>query len=123
MFGKIIEGGQTALDLFVRRHGLLAQNIAHLETPGYRPKDLDFQSALEAAFEPQGSGAAASALGSDGHVVTDTRTAAGRDGNAVDLDRESAKIAQNSLRYDATTRIIAHKLAALKFVVSDGGRP
>lgn len=118
MFGKIIEGGERALDFFVRRHGLLAQNIAHLETPNYRPKDLDFKSALEAAFEPGGAKTAG-----EGEIVTDTRTAPGRDGNAVDLDRESAKLAQNSLRYDATTRIIAHRLALLKHAVTDGGRP
>jgi len=137
MFGKVIEGGTRALDFFLRRHGLIAQNLAHIETPGYKPQDLDFSAALESAFKESDSGMAGGAGHTsatqkghfpapnalrDGHVVTDNGAPAGRDGNAVDLDRESAKLAENNLRYDATTRIIAHRLQLLKHAVSDGGR-
>ena len=134
MFGKVIEGGTRALDFFLRRHSLIAQNLAHIETPGYKPQDLDFSAALESAFRESGAGAADAATAPqkghfpapsalrDGVVVTDGSTPAGRDGNAVDLDRESAKLAENNLRYEATTRIIAHRLALLKYTVTDGGR-
>ena len=137
MFGKVIEGGSRALDFFLRRHGLIAQNLAHIETPGYKPQDLDFSAALESAFKETNSGMAGGAGATtatqkghfpapnalrDGHVVTDNSTPAGRDGNAVDLDRESAKLAENNLRYDATTSIIAHWLSLLKYTVTEGGR-
>ena len=54
MFDKVVQGGTRALDLFMRRHTLIAQNLAHIETPNYRPQDLDFKSALEAAFGQSG---------------------------------------------------------------------
>jgi flagellar basal-body rod protein FlgB len=130
LFGRIVEGLGRSLDLFVRRHGLIAQNLAHLETPGYRPQDLDFARALELAF----AGAArreaprharhiplASPM-DDGEVVTDTRGSPGRDGNAVDLDRETARLMENGLRFDVATRILGHRLSLLKYVVTEGGK-
>jgi flagellar basal-body rod protein FlgB len=130
MFGHIVAGAERALDFLVRRHALIAQNLAHIETPGYRPQELDFRAALEAAFrsepapakERPGHFAASSPL-RDGMVLTDPHAVAGRDGNAVDLDRESAKLAENSLRHDAATRILAHRLSLLRFAATDGGHP
>lgn len=111
VFGKFVDGATRSLDLLLRRHALLAQNLAHLDTPGYRARDLDFAGALEAAF----AGAPA-----DGWVV-EVQAPPGVDGNTVDLDRESTKMAENSLRYDAVTRVLAHRLALLKYVVTEGG--
>ena len=136
MFGKVIEGGTRALDFFLRRHALVAQNLAHIETPNYRAQDLDFGAALDTAFREAEQGGAVSATTRatapghfpapnalrDGIVVTDPSTPAGRDGNSVDIDRESAKLSENALRYDATTRIVAHRLAMLQNVVTEGGR-
>ena len=42
------------------------------------------------------------------------------DGNAVDLDRTMAGMAENSLQYGASARAAGKKLAILRYVVSDG---
>jgi flagellar basal-body rod protein FlgB len=81
------------------RQRVLAQNIAHADTPGYRPRDLpDFarlvarqggtavglartdQRHLAAAQEPRGR-------------VDRQATDASPNGNAVSLDREAVKVA------------------------------
>jgi flagellar basal-body rod protein FlgB len=129
LFGRVIEGVGRSLDLFLRRHALVTQNLAHLDTPGYIPKDLDFAHALEAAFRKPGPKVTLrpghlplSSPFEEGRVEEDLRSAPGRDGNAVDLDRETTRMVENSLRFDAASRILAHKLALLKYVVTEGGK-
>ena len=45
----------AALEVRAQRMGLLASNIANASTPGFKAKDLDFQSALAAAEQADGS--------------------------------------------------------------------
>jgi flagellar basal-body rod protein FlgB len=35
------------LDVSAQRHQLIASNLANIDTPGYRTRDLDFRAALE----------------------------------------------------------------------------
>jgi flagellar basal-body rod protein FlgB len=127
-FGPIIDGVAHSLDLFVRRHGVISQNLAHLDTPGYRAHDLEFQQALEAAFQRRPPERPANPrhlpVGSAlerGEVVEDPHAVAGRDGNTVDLDRETARLAQNGIRYETGVRLVERKLALLKYAVTEGG--
>ncbi len=46
--------------------------------------------------------------------------APGLDGNAVDLDRTTAAIAENALQYGAAAKAAGKKLAILRYVASDG---
>ena len=77
------------------RQSVLAANVANANTPGYRPKDVDFHSALRAAF----------ATGSDVETApispTESTTAMRADGNGIDIDVEASKLAQNGLEYQA----------------------
>lgn len=47
-------------------------------------------------------------------------SAPGLDGNAVDLDRASASLAENALQYGAAAKAVGKKLAILKYAASDG---
>ncbi len=54
-----LEGVARALTVHARRHGVLAENVANLETPGFHARDTDFRRALEAAFSTARAGEAA----------------------------------------------------------------
>src|ERR1044071_9542408 len=95
-----------ALDYHLERHTVLSSNIAHVDTPGYRPHDLrrvdpaqSFDNALSVAMERTNTAhfqlpnADAAAL--EGRVFQDNSGGAGNDGNYVSLDREAAKVAAN----------------------------
>ncbi len=47
IFGKTFDVIQKALELRSRRNALLASNIANVDTPGFREKDLDFNGLME----------------------------------------------------------------------------
>lgn len=56
-------------------------------------------------------------MGAEGAAPT---AAAGLDGNAVDVDRALAAVAENALQYGAAARAAQKKLAILRYVASDG---
>ena len=49
----ILEG---ALDGLSRRESLIASNLANIDTPGYRPQSIDFESTLRSEMASQGLG-------------------------------------------------------------------
>lgn len=118
-----------ALSLRAERQRLIASNIANADTPGYQARDFSVGSALRA------SGAA----GGGSTVVTLSATAQGHldlngqapsstpepqllyaspsqtnlDSNTVDLDRERASFADNTVQYEASLRFISSQVRTL----------
>jgi flagellar basal-body rod protein FlgB len=99
-----------------RRQGLLAQNIANTNTPGYRPRDLKpFVAALA------GTGAVAPIRTQPNHLAgvsgqteaeTEPRPAArAPDGNAVALDDQLIKVASTETTHALVTTIYKKYLA------------
>lgn len=54
---RILEG---ALDGLSQRESLIASNMANIDTPGYRPQSIDFESTLRAELDKQSAGLASS---------------------------------------------------------------
>lgn len=103
---------------------MLASNVAHVDTPGFKPKDLErvsfnesFNTALRVTHERHMGGAPASF--ENGRVFTDLSAGGGKDGNFVSLDREAAKVAANQMRYDVVSAVASSELRALTFAASD----
>jgi flagellar basal-body rod protein FlgB len=117
-----------ALVLRSERQRLIASNIANADTPGYVARDMDFASALReaTAFASPGSAQAtrpgvrpgplhASAAGhlqplagmrAEANLRYATPSQTNLDRNTVDMDRERASFADNSVKYEATLRFI-----------------
>ena len=53
-------------------------------------------------------------------IVAARGTAAGLDGNAVDVDRALAAVAENAIQYGAAARAAGKKIAILRYAASDG---
>ena len=48
LFDRTLTQLERSLDVRLVRHGALAGNVANADTPGYRPKDVDFKAAMGA---------------------------------------------------------------------------
>jgi flagellar basal-body rod protein FlgB len=106
-----------ALVLRSERQRLIASNIANADTPGYVAKDMDFASALRQATG-QGATPGQMAATTRGHLQPTagargepglryaTASQTNLDRNTVDMDRERASFADNSVKYEATLRFI-----------------
>ncbi len=117
-----------ALALRSERQRLIASNIANADTPGYVARDMNFAQALRdasgggetsggtAAARPAASRAAsqpghipigAPAGGSYSNLLYATPSQTNLDRNTVDMDRERASFADNTVKYEATLRFIS----------------
>jgi len=109
-----------ALSLRSERQRLIASNIANADTPGYVARDLDFAQALRQAtgtLQPArmlqvsqpghlGGVGGAGGAGGVGNLTYATAAQTNLDRNTVDMDRERASFADNSVKYEATLRFI-----------------
>lgn len=84
------------------RHEALAGNLANVNTPGYRRRDVDFHSALQAAMPGGRDAVAATPIA----ATVDAAAAMRPDGNSVDVDSEAANLAQNALEYQALAQVL-----------------
>lgn len=87
----------AALELRSQRMGMLAGNIANAATPGYKARDIDFASALEARLNGTGE---EQALG--GATRYRIPVMPSLDGNTVEMATEQAAFAENAVAYTAT---------------------
>jgi len=132
MIGKIdqyLGFHETALSLRAQRQELLASNIANADTPNYKARDIDFNSALQGALASKGAAFSPLATTNSGHLgrgaPTGDMLANGTpvlyrgvvqgsvDGNTVDMDVERNQFADNGLRYEAGITMINHQIKGL----------
>ena len=136
LFDKTMTVLERALDARLAHQNVLAGNLANVDTPGYRPREIDFTAAMTTAQQDVSSVEAPRApVVTMGEAVAEAPparndltaaitngqgSAAGLDGNAVDLDRTMVAMAENAIQYGAAARAAAKKLAILRYVASDG---
>ncbi len=111
-----------ALRVRSQRAELLASNLANTDTPNYKARDIDFQSAMKMAASNQSSGMAST---NSKHFQTSTaqfnspavqyRTAMqdSLDGNTVDEQIEQAEFMQNSVQYQASLNFLGARFKGL----------
>lgn len=97
------------MDLLAQRQKLVAANIANLDTPGYRAKDLDFQFEYM-SLQP---GAVPNVIEAEGLTVRN-------DGNNVSLDREARLLAENALRFNVASNLMRGELRTIKKAIDEG---
>ena len=114
----------AGLDVTLHRQNVIMGNVANLDTPGYIPRDVQFGDALREAQAAQAAGpVGGQGLGPalSAHTVERPDRQPGPTGNAVELDVQMGRLAQNSTLYGAASRGITRKLALMRYVVSEGG--
>lgn len=124
---KLLGIQQYTLGVRTQRAEMIANNLANADTPGYKAKDIDFQTALAQAKR-----------GMDSHSLTRTHErhfnvdieATGKekfrvpnqpdtgDGNTVDVQLEQNLYAQNALEYEMTMNFLDGKISGVKKALS-----
>jgi flagellar basal-body rod protein FlgB len=94
-----------ALDGISVRQNVVADNIANVDTPGFRARAVDFESSLRAAVGRGGFSPA------DLQVTTSpTATPVGVNGNNVDLRKETMAAMQSVFQYQLVSRSAGDRL-------------
>ena len=97
------------MDLLSARQKLVASNIANVDTPGYKTKDIDFQF----EFLSLAQGGTPNVVDAPGLVVKN-------DGNNVSMDREARLLAENALRFNLASTLMRSQLKLVNTAIQEG---
>jgi flagellar basal-body rod protein FlgB len=96
------------------REQVITANMANVDTPGYRTKDVNFKQTLLSATSDVG----------EAHLTPVVSTVNGLlerpDGNNVDLDRESLLLAQSQLQYQMGVQLVKSQFHQLLSAINGG---
>jgi flagellar basal-body rod protein FlgB len=111
----LVDSTQQLLEAAMRgswqRQTALTNNIANADTPGYRPEDVNFESALQGALNSAESPAQM-------QFQAELRPQqAGPNGAAVSVDQEAARLAENGLDYQALTNVIGARNTIIRSAI------
>jgi flagellar basal-body rod protein FlgB len=130
--GRTLQTSKNALEVYSDRERVHARNIANAETPGYRSQQVRFEEDLQLALRTD----------TDGHLATtNPRHVGGGEAlphgtveyrnpesewnangvNDVDIDREMADVARNTMRFTVTAELVRQAYQGLRKAIH--GRP
>jgi len=123
----MVEALSRFLDVDVARHKLITSNLANIDTPGYRTRDLDFHAELarasvEAVRDEWGSYASVSTPSGSNPVVKRIRGLLERpDGNNVNVERESLLLAESQMKFNLGIQLIRDQFHGISQAINSGG--
>ncbi|MHC4616135.1 MAG: flagellar basal body rod protein FlgB [Planctomycetota bacterium] len=109
----LVEAGIRAESL---RQKAITNNIANLETPGYRRIDVKFEELLATALESSGS-AGLSEI--EPQICQPKQTPIRSNGNDVNLEAEVGEMIKNALRHKAYIRLLKKKYRQIEMAISE----
>jgi flagellar basal-body rod protein FlgB len=122
----------------MKRQKTITNNIANVDTPNYKRKDVNFKKTLQKKVDEYSSDSHNLSLANtdDKHiknnnqnansqqnlkVVTDDTGNYRNDRNNVDIDVEMAEMAKNQIYYSTLSQQISNKFQLLNKVIDRGG--
>jgi flagellar basal-body rod protein FlgB len=90
------------LDLASTQVKLTAQNMANVDTPGYKAQGMDFEAEMQAAMAGVAEGRSPQSI----HIGLEDGLIARPDGNNVSMDRESLNLAEAQLKFKTGVAVL-----------------
>ena len=131
MFNSQIGLVSRVMDMQLQRQNVITSNLANVETPNYKPRELTFEKELQSALGLDARGEMTrtesahmptvfrpDSFGPEWDMAVKPRVVHGED--RVNIDKEMAKHAKNQLQYTALTQVMAKSFEGLNNIIMDG---
>ena len=109
----------NVLDVAIRAEGLrqkaIANNVANIETPGYRRLDIKFEELFEKALNSDGS---VDLDGIEPMLYQPEDTPVKGNGNDVTLEIEVGELVKNSLRHKVFVRVLNKRYRQMEAAIN-----
>ena len=127
LFGGTIQNLENGLAYASVKQKTIAQNIANVDTPNYKSKDVSFEQIFSEAKR-----SSMTAYRTDNKhfdfqmrdyspgVFSYTNMRYRQNGNGVDMDKEQANLSTNQIYYNALIDRVSGKLNSLQTVIKGG---
>lgn len=138
IFSSTIDLLGKSVDLRAKNQNLISSNIANAETPHFVPKTLAFEQELQGALKSRqsgqrplstpherhipirGGGVGKAIQSVTGTVVETPAKTPGKDGNAVELENEMGRMAENQVMFNASVQMLTKKFEGLRTAIREG---
>ena len=109
---------KKSLDVIALRQEAISNNLANLETPGYRRVDVasSFQNELQracASGDAQRIAELKPSLAIDTNAVPNSK-----DGNTVNFENEMLQMNQNTTAHALETQLVSHQLMRMRLAIT-----
>ncbi|HQU30138.1 MAG: flagellar basal body rod protein FlgB [Planctomycetia bacterium] len=108
---------EKMLDVSAIKHKVIANNIANVNTPGYKKMEVSFSDQLEKVIKDT-SVDKFDAL-QPKIVITGKDESVRNDGNNVDMDKEISALMKNTLSYSVFSQLFAKKMELVKTAIEN----
>ena len=125
---------ERSMTLATRRMGLIASNMANIDTPGYRTRDFSFEAALKSEISNLSGNSLPIARTHAGHLSVSSSgmlpatndpirpNYERNDGNDVSLDRESMLLARTQVNYSLSSSFAQTEIRRLLQAIKEGAK-
>jgi flagellar basal-body rod protein FlgB len=127
IFSNTIQALEQGLNYSSLKQKTISQNIANVDTPNYKAKDVSFKQIFQEvaghSFEAHRTDARHyrfQSSSSSNFFIQQRKSAYQHNGNSVDMDREMSELAENQIYYQALTERLNGKFNSLKTVIQGG---
>jgi flagellar basal-body rod protein FlgB len=127
----LISAIKSRMQYHQTRQKLLAENVSNADTPGFRPRDLKPFDMMMAMQQGDVTGSAGPARTQAGHLSGQGGGSLGNkraslfestpSGNAVNLEDEMMRLAQNNSDYQMATTLYSKSLSYLRLALGKRG--
>lgn len=133
MISKLFSGIEkldAGLDASWKRNEVIANNIANVNTPGFKRSYVEFEDYYKSAMSDDSFALKKTREGhmdfggpspGSARVVQDNSTTMRMDDNNVDIDSEMSDLAVNVIYYNALSQKVAGEISLLKTAIKEGG--
>src|SRR6266481_8589080 len=116
----LMRGLERVLDVSAFRHQIIAANLANIDTPGYRTRDLrPFAGEIDRAMAGNESSLSEQSFTPVAHEIRGLLERP--DGNNVSVERESLLLAQNQLRFQVAVQFMKAEFHRMSLAITGGG--
>ena len=112
---------EKMLDVSSVKHKVIANNIANVNTPGYKKMEVSFADQLEKAVNESSMNKFDTLQPKIVISKEDSSETVRNDGNNVDMDKEVSSLVKNTLTYSIYTQLLAKKYEGIKSAI-EGSR-
>ena len=112
---------EKMLDVSSIKHKVIANNIANVNTPGYKKMEVSFADQLEKAVNESSMNKFDTLQPKIVVSKEDASDTVRNDGNNVDMDKEVSSLVKNTLSYNIYTQLLAKKFEEIKSAI-EGSR-
>ncbi|SHJ30319.1 flagellar basal body rod protein FlgB [Parasporobacterium paucivorans] len=121
IFGNSISMSEKSLDYLWQKQQVTLNNIANVDTPGYKKQvvsfEKEFQKQLETAVKSNDSSQIRETISNAKTKLNTTSTSDRLDENNVDMDMESVELSRTALQYQYMLDSVNNDISRLRTVI------